>query len=191
VSRLDRSLIALGLLLALPAAAAASGTIRVAVVESARAADLAGSGIEVTEAGACPACAARTWRADLVRARARGAAIEVDGRRAGVFRLASERPIRLNGREYPGRLELVRNGDGFAVVAEAPLEDYLVGVLRAESNERWPIEALRAQAIIAVCNTILTAIGLWFFDVPNIALLSTIVCFCGFIPIRSCPAVCW
>ena len=149
MSRLDRSLIALGLLLALPAPAAASGTIRVAVVESARAADLAGSGIEVTEAGACPACAARTWRADLVRARARGAAIEVDGRRAGVFRLASERPIRLNGREYPGRLELVRNGDGFAVVAEALLEDYLVGVLRAESNERWPIEALRAQAIVA------------------------------------------
>lgn len=43
--------------------------------------------------------------------------------------------------------------------------------------------ALRAQAIIAVCNTILTAIGLWFFGVPNMALLSTIVFFCGFIPI--------
>jgi len=44
-------------------------------------------------------------------------------------------------------------------------------------------KALRAQAIIAVCNTILTAIGLWFFGVPNMALLSTIVFFCGFIPI--------
>ena len=44
-------------------------------------------------------------------------------------------------------------------------------------------KALRAQAIIAVCNTILTAAGLWFFDVPNIALLSTVVLFCGFIPI--------
>ncbi|MCX6994019.1 MAG: AI-2E family transporter [Kiritimatiellaeota bacterium] len=44
-------------------------------------------------------------------------------------------------------------------------------------------KALRAQAIIAVCNTVLTAIGLWFFGVPNIALLSTIVFFCGFIPI--------
>ncbi len=43
--------------------------------------------------------------------------------------------------------------------------------------------ALCAQAIIAVCNTILTAIGLWIFGVPNIALLSTIVFFCGFIPI--------
>lgn len=43
--------------------------------------------------------------------------------------------------------------------------------------------ALRAQAMIALCNTILTAAGLWFFNVPNIALLSTIVFFCGFIPI--------
>ena len=44
-------------------------------------------------------------------------------------------------------------------------------------------KALRAQAIITVCNTILTATGLWLFGVPNIALLSTIVFFCGFIPI--------
>ncbi|OGL12175.1 MAG: hypothetical protein A3I14_06805 [Candidatus Rokubacteria bacterium RIFCSPLOWO2_02_FULL_73_56] len=139
----------LALLLALPGAAAASGTIRVAIVESARTADLSGSRIEVTEVGGCAGCAARTWRADTVHARVRGAAVEVDGRRAGAFRLVSERPIRLNGREYPGHLELVRNGDGLAVVNELPLEDYLVGVLRAESNERWPIEALRAQAIVA------------------------------------------
>jgi len=44
-------------------------------------------------------------------------------------------------------------------------------------------KALRAQAVIAVCNAILTAAGLWFFGVPNIALLSSIVFFCGFIPI--------
>lgn len=43
--------------------------------------------------------------------------------------------------------------------------------------------AFRAQTIVAVCNTALTAAGLWFFDVPNIALLSTVVFFCGFIPI--------
>jgi len=44
-------------------------------------------------------------------------------------------------------------------------------------------KALRAQAIIAACNTALTAAGLWIFGVPNIALLSTVVFFCGFIPI--------
>jgi len=44
-------------------------------------------------------------------------------------------------------------------------------------------KALSAQAIIAVSNTVLTAIGLWYFDVPKIALLSSIVFICGFIPI--------
>ncbi|GEM_PF-625274 len=44
-------------------------------------------------------------------------------------------------------------------------------------------KALQAQAIIATCNTVLTAIGLWYFQVPNIALLSAIVFICGFIPI--------
>ncbi len=46
-------------------------------------------------------------------------------------------------------------------------------------------KAFRAQAIIATINTILTAIALWFFDVPSIALLSTIVFICGFIPIAG------
>ena len=42
----------------------------------------------------------------------------------------------------------MRNGGAtFAIVNELPLEEYLVGVLRAESDERWPQEALRAQAI--------------------------------------------
>lgn len=44
-------------------------------------------------------------------------------------------------------------------------------------------KAFRAQAIIATCNTLLTAAGLWFFEVPNIAILSIIVFSCGFIPI--------
>ena len=142
-------LVAVGLVLLAAAPAAASGTIRVALVESVRSAELRGSGIEVTELGGCAACPVRSWRADVVRATAHGGGVEIDGRRNGSFRLASERPIRLGGREYPGRLELVKNGDGMAIVNELPLEDYLVGVLRAESNERWPLEALRAQAIVA------------------------------------------
>jgi len=143
------ALVAAALLLALPGTATASGAIRVAVLESARAAELTGSRIEISEVSGCSTCAVRTWRADVVHARARGALVEVDGRRAGAFVLASDHPIRINGREYWGRLELLRQGDGFAVVNELPLEDYLVGVLRAESDERWPIEALRAQAVVA------------------------------------------
>ncbi|MBX3465101.1 MAG: AI-2E family transporter, partial [Planctomycetes bacterium] len=43
--------------------------------------------------------------------------------------------------------------------------------------------ALEAQLFIAVCNTILTAIGIWMLDVPNLLVLSVIVFFCSFIPV--------
>ncbi len=131
------------------ASAFASGTIRVAIVENARVAELSGTDIEVSELG-CPGCAPwRAWRAGTVRAVASGLGVEIDDRRAAAFRLTSERPIRLNGREYPASLELLKNGDGMAIINELPLEDYVVGVLRAETSERWPPETLRAQAIVA------------------------------------------
>lgn len=44
-------------------------------------------------------------------------------------------------------------------------------------------KAFAAQTLIATCNTILTFLGVWFFQVPNIALITIIVFFCGFIPI--------
>jgi stage II sporulation protein D len=75
--------------------------------------------------------------------------VEIGGRSASAFRLTSDTPVRLNGREYPATLEIVRYGDGLAIVNELRLEDYVVGVLRAETNERWPLETLRAQAIVA------------------------------------------
>jgi len=129
--------------------ALASEAIRVAIVESARVAELSGTDIEVSELG-CPGCVPRAgWRTDRVRAVAHGPGVEIDGHRAPGFRLTSERPIRINGRDYPASLELVKNGEGMVIINELPLEDYVVGVLRAETGERWPAEALRAQAIVA------------------------------------------
>ena len=43
--------------------------------------------------------------------------------------------------------------------------------------------ALEAQLFIAVCNTILTAIGIWILGLDNLLVLSTIVFFCSFIPV--------
>ncbi len=125
--------------------AAAQSTIRVAVVDNARAAELRGTGIDVVEVGGVVA----GWRANVVRAAPAGAALDMDGRRGAAFRLRSERPIRLNGRDYSSPLDVVRSGEGLAVVNEVPLEDYVVGVVRAEASEKWPPEMLRAQATVA------------------------------------------
>ena len=153
----------LGLVLATATAASAqtSGSIRVALVENTRAVELRGSDIEISDLGACVRCGSGAssgsqtaspggpWTTALVRAVPDGGGVAIDGRAAPGFRLRSARPIRLNGREYTGPLDIVRNGTGIAVVSELGLEDYVVGVLRAEANEKWPAEALRAQAVVA------------------------------------------
>jgi stage II sporulation protein D (peptidoglycan lytic transglycosylase) len=143
------SLFAAAALLALSGTSmVAADTIRVAIAENARWAELRGLNIEVSQLG-CVACPRNAWRTDSVRAVANGQGVEISGRSAMAFRLTSDAPIRMNGREYPATLEIVRYGEGLAIVNELRLEEYVVGVLRAETNERWPVETLRAQAIVA------------------------------------------
>lgn len=142
--------VALAALLGLAVApAAAEERIRVAIADGVRSVEVRGD-LEITELGLCATCAAAARRAAVVRATLGPGAVEIDGVRAPAgFRLQSERPVRFNGREYPAPLDVVRNGDGLALVNELPLEEYLVGVLRAEAGEKWPLEALRAQAVVA------------------------------------------
>lgn len=54
-----------------------------------------------------------------------------------------------NNRPYRGYFRLVSEGRGFNVVNILNVEDYLKGVLKMEVNPAWPIESLKAQAIIA------------------------------------------
>jgi stage II sporulation protein D len=142
---MSRLLAAVAAVLLAASGAAAQSTIRVAIVDSARAAELRGTDINVVELGGERV----GWRTNLVRAAAAGAVVDVDGRRAAAFRLRSERPIRVNGRDYSSPLDIVRSGDGLAVVNEVALEEYVVGVVRAEASEKWPVEMLRAQATVA------------------------------------------
>jgi stage II sporulation protein D len=136
-------------LLLVASPAFANGTIRVAVVERAQVVEVRGADVDVVELGRCERCRGRMSSLDLVRAVPAGPLVDIDGVRAPAFRLTSPRPLRINGREYPAPLELIRNGDGLVVVNELPLEEYLPGVLRAEAGDKFPREALRAQAIVA------------------------------------------
>lgn len=64
--------------------------------------------------------------------------------------------IFLNGARYRGRLTLVRvDAARLQIVNAVPLEAYLRGVVPAEVDARWPMEALKAQAIIARTFTLL------------------------------------
>jgi len=59
--------------------------------------------------------------------------------------LVSTKAISVNGKQYYGHLVIQQN----LLIAVVPLEEYLKGVLAAEVPDSWPIEALKAQAIVS------------------------------------------
>ena len=57
--------------------------------------------------------------------------------------------LRINGKNYRGLFEFYPVERGILVVNEIPVEDYLVGLINCEISSLWPIEAVKAQAVIA------------------------------------------
>src|SRR5262249_35492970 len=141
-------LAALALLVGQPDFVGTGETIRVALVEQARTVELRGD-LEVTGFAGCDRCVKIVARTDAVRAVPAAGGVGIAGPQPTTVGGRRARPIRMKGRDYGDTLELVRNGEGIAGVNELALEDYIVGVLRAEMGDRWPSEALRAQAIVA------------------------------------------
>ena len=80
--------------------------------------------------------------------------VGVDGRAFAASTLLVEAVgggwVRLEGRPYRGVLRLSRDGGGRLVAVNVlPLEEYVRGVMRAEIASDWPLEAMRAQAVVA------------------------------------------
>jgi stage II sporulation protein D len=75
-----------------------------------------------------------------------GREVTVDGRTYdSPLRFRSDRIIAVNGKEYYGDLRIE---DG-VLINVIPIEEYLKGVLSQEVSESWPIEALKAQAVVS------------------------------------------
>ena len=144
----------LALLAAVGAAPAwANGDIRVALVEGARAVELGGGPLTVRDlVGRSLTRLKPTW----IRVVERGEGLEVRGLRGAVLRLDALRvtpapgsAVRVNALDYPGAIEIRRAAEGLLVVNTLPLEEYLVGSVKAEAGESMPLEMLKAQAIVA------------------------------------------
>jgi stage II sporulation protein D len=76
-------------------------------------------------------------------------ALLVGGKSIRSLRLAGPGVIRVNGKGYRGLIEVFPADKGVLVVDELPLEDYLVGLINCEISSLWPMEAVKAQAVIA------------------------------------------
>jgi stage II sporulation protein D len=79
------------------------------------------------------------------------AALEWRGQRLAGMRVspAGSAPLRFQQRLYPGVIDVVGGPEGPIVVNQLPLEEYLVGAVKAEAGDKMPVEMLKAQAIVA------------------------------------------
>ena len=118
-----------------------------AVADGLKSVEVKGAAILVTDLDGQPVLQARPT---TVRLTLGNGGVGVDGRRLAAARLTpfGVGTLKLNGREYPGALDVLKNGEGLVVVNELPFEDYVAGALQAEASDKWPSEMLKAQAIV-------------------------------------------
>ena len=149
--RADRALLAflptLALALALSSPAWASD-IRVGLAEGLATVEIGGGPMLIQDlSGRALAEEPITW----LRVLRRDGTLEWRGQRLTGLRVspAGGNTLRFQQRPYPGILEILLGPEGLMVVNQLPLEEYLVGAVKAEAGDKWPLEMLKAQAIVA------------------------------------------
>jgi len=125
-------------------AAVPDETIRIAILKNAASVTVDGDGVLATRDNG--AALALTLP---VAIKATKSGIEVNGMICRQLRFSAPLAVHLNARPYRGIIEVTVTDRGLLVVNELPLEDYLTGLINCEISSAWPIEAVKAQAVIA------------------------------------------
>ncbi|HXE97317.1 MAG TPA: SpoIID/LytB domain-containing protein [Dongiaceae bacterium] len=125
-------------------AAVLDETIRVAIVKSASEVTVAGDGLLVTNETGDALVISLPVTVKPVKD-----GLLVDGKRFRRLSFSASSAVYVNNKPYRGLAELSAADNGILVVNQLPLEEYLVGLINCEISSAWPIEAVKAQAIIA------------------------------------------
>ncbi|MEI6214395.1 MAG: SpoIID/LytB domain-containing protein [Desulfuromonadales bacterium] len=125
-------------------AARVDETIRVAIVTSAPEVTVDGEGLLVSGGSGE---AVRCTLPVVVKPFKDG--LSVEGKTYRRLSFSSPSAVYVNGKPYRGLAELSRTDKGILVINQLPLEEYLVGLINCEISSAWPIEAVKAQAVIA------------------------------------------
>jgi stage II sporulation protein D len=125
-------------------AAVSAETIRVAILKNAPNVTVDGDGIIATRENG----AAVALNSPVLIKPGRNAVI-VDGTAYRSLTFSGSSALYINGKPYRGVAEASPGEKGILVVNELPLEEYLVGLINCEISSAWPIEAVKAQAVIA------------------------------------------
>ena len=78
-----------------------------------------------------------------------GDGVSVNGRTVRKLVVSAPAVLILNGKGYRGSVEITPSGKGLLVINELSLDDYLTGLINCEISSQWPMEAIKAQAVIA------------------------------------------
>ena len=119
-------------------------TIRVALLKGVETVRIDGTGVLLTDGTGLP------LRLEMpLEVKRTSDGVTVNGR--NVPGLVASAPVRVtvNGKGYRGLLEVTAADRGLLVVNELPLEEYLIGLINCEISSAWPMEAVKAQAVIA------------------------------------------
>ena len=148
VSTVRKLLSVLTVLFLLGAVSSAAGkpeSVRVAIIKGADTITLGGEGLLAADEKGEPIrlnnpCSLR---------RGTGTVFYIDGRALRRLTVSAPAKIRINGKNYRGVFDFYPADKGLLLVNELPLEEYLVGLINCEISSLWPIEAVKAQAVIA------------------------------------------
>ena len=125
-------------------AATLDETIRVAIVKSAAEVTVSGDGILVTNEAGFPLVISFPAKVKPLKN-----GLLVEGKVFRTLSFSASSAVYVNNKPYRGLAELSVTEKGILVVNQLPLEEYLVGLINCEISSAWPIEAVKAQAIIA------------------------------------------
>jgi stage II sporulation protein D len=126
---------------------AASGeteTIRVAVYKGIETIRIDGAGLEATDLSGNSLAISFP-----VIVKKDGSGISAGGKHLRSLKVTSPGFVQINGKGYRGLLEVYPSDKGLLVVDEMLLEEYLVGLINCEISSQWPMEAVKAQAVVA------------------------------------------
>ena len=126
------------------AASGDSETIRVAVQKGIETISINGVGLEATDS-----FGTRLSVSFPLIVKKEGSGISVGGMILRSLKITSPGFVQINGKGYRGHLEVYPSDKGLLVVDEMLLEHYLVGLINCEISSQWPLEAVKAQAVVA------------------------------------------
>jgi stage II sporulation protein D len=125
-------------------AAVLDETIRIAIVKSASEVTVTGDGILVTNETGAPLVMALPVTVKPLKD-----GLLVEGKLFQRLSFSASSAVYVNNKPYRGLAELSVADKGILVVNQLPLEEYLVGLINCEVSSAWPIDAVKAQAVIA------------------------------------------